>query len=149
MQSKAPSIFWKILFCIAAVIGLALVRGYESELFYDPFTTYFENDYLNLPFPEFTLWKLLASITFRYCLNMIISLAILYVLFKNVEFIRFSIFLYGIFFLILIITFTVIVTIYDQDQNFILFYIRRFLIQPLFLLLFVPAFLFQQRIAKN
>jgi exosortase F-associated protein len=34
----------------------------------------------------------------------------------------------------------------DKENNFVLFYIRRFLIQPLFLLLFIPAFFYQKRI---
>jgi exosortase F-associated protein len=37
-----------------------------------------------------------------------------------------------------------IVYFFNSDQNLILFYVRRFLIQPLFVILFVPAFYFQK-----
>jgi exosortase F-associated protein len=52
--------------------------------------------------------------------------------------------LYVFFFLILISSFFVIMYYYGEHNKFILFYIRRFLIQPIFVLLFVPAFFYQK-----
>ncbi len=149
MQSRIQTNIIKFAICGICILALALVRAFESELFYDPFSVYFENDYLSQSFPEFSFWKMIGSLTFRYLLNMIISLIIIYVLFKDVQLVRFSGFLYTVFYLILIVLFGILVSYYTQQQNFILFYVRRFLIQPLFLLLFVPAFLYQQQTAKN
>ena len=49
----------KVLLVVALVMLLALVRAFEDLLFYDPFSGYFKNDYLNLPFPEYDglAWK--------------------------------------------------------------------------------------------
>lgn len=134
----------KAILLIALVLLLALVRAFENALFYDPFSDYFKNDYLNLPFPEFEGVVLFFGMTFRYFLNALISLAIIYVLFKDVKLTQFASVLYVIFFIILVSIFFLLITLSDQHHNFLLFYVRRFLIQPLFLLLFVPAFYYQK-----
>ena len=149
MLKKLHNHWPQVLGCIILVVLLACIRAYESELFYDPFARYFESEYLNLRFPEFDFWKLVGSLSVRYLLNMIVSLAIIYVLFRDTQLIRFSAFLYFVFFMILLLGFIVIITLFDSEQNFFLFYIRRFLIQPLFLLLFVPAFFYQTRLLKK
>lgn len=139
----------KIGIALLLVFLLALVRIYEHALFYDPFAYYFEGDYLNLTFPEYEGWKLFGSLTSRYLLNTFISLAIIFVLFRDVQVVKFSGILYLFFFVVLIVSFFGLVTFTGNENNFIIFYIRRFLIQPLFVLLFVPAFYYQKRMAKN
>ena len=134
----------KVVLVIALVLLLALVRAFENALFYDPFSDYFKNDYLNLPFPEFDGVALFFGMTFRYFLNALISLAIIYVMFKDVKLTQFTGILYVIFFIILVSIFFILISFSDQHHNFLLFYVRRFLIQPLFLLLFVPAFYYQK-----
>ena len=134
----------KAILLIALVLLLALVRAFENALFYDPFSDYFKNDYLNFPFPEFDGVALFFGMTFRYFLNALISLAIIYVLFKDVKLTQFAGILYVIFFIILVSIFFILISFSDQHHNFLLFYVRRFLIQPLFLLLFVPAFYYQK-----
>ena len=134
----------KVVLVVALVLLLAVVRAFEDSLFYDPFSGYFKNDYLNLPFPAFDGFRLFIGMTFRYFLNTIISLAVIYVLFKDLKLTQFASFLYVVFFIILISIFFLLITFSDQHQNFLLFYVRRFLIQPLFLLLFVPAFYYQK-----
>jgi exosortase F-associated protein len=144
---------WKNRFkiCIASLLVflLALVRIYEHALFYDPFAYYFEGDYLNLTFPEYDNWKLFGSLIERYFLNTFISLAIIFVLFRDVALTKFSAVLYALFFVILMLLFFGLITFTGNENNFIIFYVRRFLIQPIFVLLFVPAFYYQKRIAKN
>ena len=76
-------------------------------------------------------------------MNTILSFFIIYILFKNKEFLKLASILYIVFFLILIVLFVVVVQFF-KEQLMVLFYIRRFIIQPLFLLLFIPGFYFQQ-----
>ncbi len=137
------------MLCLLFVFALACIRGFEGHLFYDPFSVYFENEYLNLPFPDFDFIRLTGSMSFRYFLNMVVSLAIIQTLFNDRNLTRFSAILYVVFFVLLMAAFIVIITMFSHEENFILFYIRRFLIQPLFLLLFVPAFYYQSRITKK
>lgn len=127
---------------IGLILLLAIIRNYESQIFYDPFLLFFKGNYQNQPLPEFDSYKLFANFFFRYFLNTAISLGILYMIFKKREIITISSFLYLVFFILLIALFFLAVTFYKD--NFVIFYIRRFIIQPIFLLLFVPGFYFQK-----
>src|SRR5690606_10472968 len=130
------------LLIIPFIIGFVLIRLFESRWFYDPFLSYFKGAYQSQHFPEFESFKLLFNLFVRYFLNTVLSLGIIYVLFRNKEFLKVASFLYTVFFVLLIVAFFYIVNY--SDNSFVLFYVRRFLIQPLFLLLFVPAFYFQK-----
>lgn len=138
----------EIGFSIVLVFLLALVRSFE-DLFYDPFLEYFKSDYLKMTFPSYDSFKLFCSLFLRYALNSLISLAIIQILFKDFTLTKFAGILYLVFFLILIIAFFSILNFSDEENNLMLFYVRRFLIQPLFLLLFVPAFYYQNKISKK
>lgn len=131
-----------ISFC---VLLLALIRFFETQLFYDPFIAYFKSDYLQLPFPDFSFLKLIFHTFLRYVLNAGLSLAIIFLLFKDVRLTKFASLLYVFLGFLLLIALTIMLFFFDEKSNFILFYVRRFLIQPLFLVLFVPAFYFQKR----
>ena len=113
-------------------------------MFYDPFLTFFKLDYQNKPLPSFDNIPLFFGLLMRYSLNTILSLIIIYTLFKQLQLIRFALILYGVFFVLLVVVFFTLLNFSNQPDYLILFYIRRFLIQPLFLLLFVPAFYYQQ-----
>ena len=126
------------------VLLLAGVRAFESQLFYDPFLLYFEGDYLKMPLPEFNVLRLFLSFSFRFALNTILSLGILYIIFKDKEMIQFVSILYLFFFVILIIGFFSVLYFHVNQNSLLLFYVRRFLIQPLFLILFIPAFYYQK-----
>jgi exosortase F-associated protein len=132
---------------IVLLIGLlAGIRAFENELFYDPFLDYFKLNFQNLPLPKIDNLKLYLGLGFRYLLNSIISITIIYVFFKDTEIVKFVSLLYFIFFVILIISFYVFLNYFGENNKMILFYIRRFIIQPLFLMLFLPGFYYQQKI---
>ncbi|WPR72737.1 exosortase F system-associated protein [Flavobacterium sp. NG2] len=135
----------RFLLGVCLVFLLALVRVFEHDLFYDPFLGYFEGDFHNQPLPLFHSFQLFLGLLFRYSLNMLISLALIYVIFKEIEMIKFSFLLYILFFSFLIICFFSVIYVYGASNNLMLFYIRRFLIQPLFVLLFIPAFYYQKQ----
>lgn len=138
----------KIIITILIVTCFGIIRAFESQLFYDPFLVYFESDFKSLPFPEVDHLKLFTGLLFRYFLNTILSLLLIYSLFKDVEMIKFSVFLYTFFLLLLFGMFFIILKFYT-DGNWILFYVRRFIIQPIFVLLFIPAFYYQQQNLKK
>ncbi|MBC7847208.1 MAG: exosortase F system-associated protein [Flavobacterium sp.] len=135
----------RILLAMLLVLFLALIRAYEDVLFYDPFLNYFKTDYHNLPLPKVENVPLFFGLLFRYFLNTILSLAIIYVLFKDIEAIKFVSILYLGFFIILVVAFFFVFSYFGEANKMTLFYIRRFLIQPIFLLLFLPAFYFQKQ----
>lgn len=135
----------RIALAMLFIIALALVRAYEDSLFYDPFLDYFKSNYYNLPIPEIDNLQLFGGLVFRYFLNTALSLAIIYVLFKDIDAIKFASFLYLIFFVILVAALFFILLKDGETNKMGLFYIRRFLIQPIFLLLFLPAFYYQKQ----
>lgn len=145
MLEKILSNKLKIVLILLLVLLLAAIRAYEDELFYDPFLLYFKADYLSLAVPKFDSFKLFLGLSFRYFLNTILSLGIMYVLFSDLKFTKLTVILYVVFYLILMITFFSVLHFFDKGNNFALFYIRRFLIQPLFLLFFIPAFFYQKQ----
>lgn len=134
----------KISIITVLVIALALIRFYETSLFYDPFLSYFKEEYHNLPLPVTDYIDLFFGLCFRYFLNTLVSLLIIYTVFKDREAIRFAAFLYLVFFILLITVFFVVLFYFGETSKMTLFYVRRFLIQPLFLLLFLPAFYYQK-----
>lgn len=136
----------KILLIVLLIALFAVIRMFENQLFYDPFLDFFKSEFQLLPLPTFDGFRLFMSLFLRYLLNSIVSLAIIYVAFKEVELVKFSAVLYGIFYVILTIVFFSIIHFYGNTNNLLLFNIRRFLIQPIFVLLFVPAFYYQKKV---
>lgn len=135
----------RILSAILLVILLALIRAYEDSLFYDPFLNYFKTHYHNLPLPKVENVSLFFGLFFRYFLNTAVSLAMIYVLFKDIEAVKFASILYLVFFVILVVAFFFVFSFFGEANKMALFYIRRFLIQPIFLLLFLPGFYYQKQ----
>ena len=128
-----------LLFCL-----LALVRFFENELFYDPYLVFFQNDYLYLDSPRREVAKLVAFTTLRYVINTVISLGILYLFFKDKSVVKFSVIVYAISYVILIALFLYFMLNPKQEDYYVFFNIRRFLIQPLILLLLLPAYYYQR-----
>ena len=139
----------RILIILLLFVLLVLVRGFANDLFYDPFIKYFIDDYLHKPIPVFSGWKLLLDLFFRYSLNTIISLIIIYVAFQNRNFVIFSIKFYILAFIILIVTYFIILKGELSNGYLFAFYIRRFIIHPLFVLLLLPAFYYKQLTSKE
>ncbi len=129
-------------------VFLACVRGFEDILFYDPFLQYYRIDFTELPLPGFDFGLLIINLGFRYLLNSLISLAIIHLWFQKKDLTKFSSLILVIFFILLIAAFIVSITIFPEHKM-MLFYIRRFLIHPIFLILFIPAFFFQEKVVNN
>lgn len=135
-------------FAIVGVLILALifVRAFESNLFYDPFLEFFHGESQNKPLPEYDGFKLFLGLFFRYLINSLITVSIIYLLFKETSIVKLSSILLVVFFVLLIAALFLILNFFSQPDYWYIFYIRRFLIQPLFLILFVPAFYYQRKV---
>lgn len=134
---------WKIVLFFFSIVLLVLIRAFETDLFYDPFIAYFKAEQ-TANYPDYDFFSLIFNLFLRYGANSILSLLIIYSLFTNIEMIKWSVFLYTIFLLLLIVAFVYCLLFTNEQHRMILFYIRRFLIQPIFLLLFVAGFYFQK-----
>ncbi len=126
------------------------VRMLEDQIFYDPFLNYFHEGNKNISFPEFEWGKLIVSHLFRFILNLFFSCIIIHFLFKIKDWTVQGAVLISIIFAI---TFPIyLYCIYDRfDIGYLFsFYMRRFVIQPLILLLIVPLFYYRkQMILRN
>jgi exosortase F-associated protein len=123
---------------------LFVVRAFESQLFYDPLLEYFKNDYLYKYIYNIDIWRLTVGMLFRYTLNSLISLGLIWVMFQRKDYLKFSGFFLMLAFMILIVVFVLLLRD-DFESGYLLpFYIRRFIIHPLFLLLLLPAFYYQK-----
>jgi len=124
---------------------LIAIRFYESVLFYDPLLVFFKTSHTTEILPVLNQFKLVIHTALRFLLNTGISLLVLWVLFKDNGIIRISTILYLILFSVLIILFVILLNTSVAGEHMLLFYVRRFLIQPLFLLVLIPAFCFQRK----
>lgn len=134
----------KISFLLGLFGLLILIRAFENELFYDPYLTFFKSDYLYVDHPPREILKLTLFTALRYSMNSIISLGIIFLFFKNKRVVQFSAFIYAISFIILIAFYLYFVIDPRQENYYMFFNIRRFLIQPLLLLLLLPAFYYHR-----
>ena len=135
MSKATKYILLVILFAL-----LAMIRFFENELFYDPYLSFFQNDYLYVDNPRREILKLTAFTTLRYIMNSVISLGILYVFFKDKNIVKFSGFVYAGAYILLLALFLYFVLNPRQEDYYLFFNLRRFLIQPIILLLLLPAF---------
>ncbi|MFN0728906.1 exosortase F system-associated membrane protein [Polaribacter gochangensis] len=135
---------FKYISIIILIALFFLIRAFENDLFYDPLITYFENDYLYSSMPEVNTWKLVVDLLFRYTLNSLITLCIIYIAFDKKRFVKFAGFFLMLAFIILIVAFVFLLKGEFRQGYLLPFYVRRFLIHPLFLLLLFPAFYYMK-----
>ena len=134
----------KYIFVSLLILGLLLIRFFEDVLFYDPYLTFFQNDYLYVDSPRREVAKLVAFTVLRYALNTIISLAIIFLVFRDKNIVKFSGVIYGIAFVFFMMCFMYFVINPRQEDYYLFFNVRRFLIQPLILILLLPAFYYHK-----
>ncbi len=123
------------------VVLLVLVRLFEHQLFYDPLIDFYRyGGHLAMEVPQIIFPKLLLNISLRYWLNTITSLVILFVAFRDKNIVKFAALLFTLLFGISITTFSIIYFNLNSENVMGLFYVRRFLIHPIFILILLPAF---------
>ncbi|WP_298763341.1 exosortase F system-associated protein [uncultured Polaribacter sp.] len=136
--------YLKILLILAAFSALVLVRAFAADLFYDPLVTYFKNDYLYSNLPTIDIWRLITNLLFRYSINASITLLLIWLFFEKKDFLKLTAFFLITAFIVLIIPFIFLLKNEFETGYLLPFYIRRFIIHPLFLLILLPAFYFQK-----
>lgn len=139
----------KIGLILMSFILLALVRMFQEELFTDPFLNFYKGNYLQKEPPAIDQLSLYLNTTFRYFLNTIISLFAIWVAFQKKSVLKFSLVFYGVAFVVLMLTKLILINQLTPELYSTLFYVRRFLIQPLFVIILLPAFYYQHKIQKE
>lgn len=134
---------------IAGILGLISVRFLEDKIFYDPFLEFFKGDYKVAKIPDFIWGKLIWSHIFRFLLNLIFSVIVVHFLFRNKTWTLQAI-------LLIIIAFLLFLPIYlwclysKMEVGYLFtFSVRRFVIQPIILLLIIPIFYYRKKIGNS
>ena len=121
-----------------------LIRFFEDHLFYDPYLNFFKNDYLYIDSPRRETFNVVLSTTLRYILNSLISLVIIYIVWQDKSIVKFASLIYGISYFFLVIVFIYFVVNPKKEDYYLFFNLRRFLIQPLILIILLPAFYYNK-----
>ncbi|WP_291119305.1 exosortase F system-associated membrane protein [Empedobacter sp. UBA7248] len=138
-----PNKYLRYAIAILLVFGLILVRKFEDVLFYDPFLQYFHR-IGHSKFPEIDLAKLNASLMVRYLINTLLTVLIVWFIFWKKSYVKFSIIIMIIGLIILLPIYNYLISTQFSSGEMVFFYVRRFLIQPMFLLILVPCFYYQE-----
>lgn len=136
------------LLVIIGILGLIAVRFFERPFFYDPFLNYF-HDSSGSNFPEFSWILLIINHLFRFGLNLLFSLIIIHFLFRNF---RWTIQGAVLILIVFAVTFPVYLYCLDTQMKMgelFTFYMRRFVIQPVILLLIIPLFYYRQHMQRH
>lgn len=139
MQGTVKYIIIGILSCC-----LVLVRAFEDQLFYDPFIAFFQNDYLYTNMPDYNVSQLFVNLFYRYTLNSVISVGIIYLVFDKLGYVILVSKLYVFAFFLLAIVYYFLLNEGFENGYLLPFYIRRFLVHPLFLLLLLAALYYEK-----
>lgn len=139
----------RITVVFLCLLGFAFLRFRESELFYDPLIAFFKGNYRATILPDMEEGKLFLHLFFRYTINTVLSLVILWMAFKERGIISFAILFYVVVFVLLMITFKIMLTTQGVGEYLPLFYVRRFLIQPILLFMLLPAFYYYRKVHNS
>ena len=129
-----------IMVCVVSLLGLISVRAFESEWFYDPMLRYFKEAQFSMALPHYEGVKLSFHHLYRFLLNSIFSLGLIYGLYKNISYLKVSIIIMWMSFL-LCYPFYYCMLETDMAWGYaVTFFLRRLVIQPMPLLLLIPVF---------
>ena len=135
----------RYFFVLLGILGLVGIRVVEDTVFYDPFIMFFKSADHSVVFPSFQWGKLVVSYIFRFGLNTFFSVWIIHFLFQNSNWSKQAFVLMALIFVIVFPIY--LFCIYDKLEFGYLFsfYIRRFVIQPLPLLLIITVFYYRKK----
>ena len=138
---------WILVFI--GILGLISVRFLEDKIFYDPFLNFFKGDFRVAQIPEFETFKLIVSHVFRFLLNLFFSAMVVHFMFLNKKWTLQAIALMTIAFLFFFPIYLWCLFSKMEIGYLFTFSVRRFVIQPIVLLLVIPIFYYRKKLGKN
>ena len=138
---------WILVF--VGILGLVSVRFLEDKIFYDPFLAFFKGDYKVAQIPEFLWGKLIISHFFRFFLNLFFSAVVIHFMFLNKKWTLQAVVLITVAFLFFFPIYLWCLHTKMEIGYLFTFSVRRFVIQPIILLLIIPIFYYRKKLAKN
>lgn len=139
----------RVLVVFLCFLGFAFIRFRESELFYDPLISFFKSNYQSVPLPDMEMGKLYVHLFLRYLLNTALSLGVLWIVFKEKGIIIFASLFYGVVCVLLLLVLGILFKTQESGEYLPIFYVRRFLIQPILLFMLLPAFYYYRKVSNS
>ena len=133
----------------AGILGLVSVRFLEDKIFYDPFLEFFKADYKVAQVPDFIWGKLMLSHFFRFALNLIFSAIVVHFMFLNKKWAIQAVVLMAVAFLFFFPIYLWCLYSKMEIGYLFTFSVRRFVIQPIILLLIIPIFYYRKKLGKS
>ena len=133
----------------AGILGLVSVRFLEDKIFYDPFLAFFKGNYKVAQIPEFLWGKLIISHFFRFFLNLFFSAVVIHFMFLNKKWTLQAVVLITVAFLFFFPIYLWCLYTKMEIGYLFTFSVRRFIIQPIILLLIIPIFYYRKKLMKN
>ena len=133
---------WILVF--VGILGLVSVRFLEDKIFYDPFLAFFKGDYKVAQIPEFLWGKLIISHFFRFFLNLFFSAVVIHFMFLNKKWTLQAVVLITVAFLFFFPIYLWCLYTKMEIGYLFTFSVRRFVIQPIILLLIIPIFYYRK-----
>ena len=129
-------------------IGLALVYVGQKKLFYDPFLDFIYNP-VSDNYPDLAIGKYVFSKILRFLANDGLAILIIYGFFGPGKYVKFAayILLFGL--VVLLPIYLVLVIYFYQDTYSFLNHLHRLVLNPVLMMLLVPAFYSQKANAKK
>ena len=139
MSANNNSPWGKRLISLAVLLLLVAVRLNESRWFPEKLIDFFGKDlYPDNPLPALGFTDYI-SLLLRYLTNSILSIVFLHVWFGNERITRFLVKFFAATGIVLLLLFGIAVYTYQPGQYLFLFYIRRLIIQPVWLFILFPV----------
>lgn len=138
---------WILVFI--GILGLISVRFLEDKIFYDPFLNFFKGDFRVAQIPEFETFKLIVSHFFRFLLNLFFSGMVVHFMFLNKKWTLQAVALMTIAFLFFFPIYLWCLFSKMEIGYLFTFSVRRFVIQPIILLLIIPIFYYRKKLGKS
>jgi len=130
------------------IFGLIIVYVFQAQLFYDPFANHLFNP-MHPEVPEYNASKYIIAKAARYILNDGFALMVIWGLFKNQTYVRFAVIIFFIGFLILLPIYLFLAMNYFIETQSFLNHLHRLVLNPVLMMLLIPAFYYQQLLKKK
>lgn len=134
-----------VRYILAAAVAVAIiaVRFLEQDLFYDPLLDYFKHANRGI-LPPIDSIKLNMHVFLRYMINLLLTVLMIKLIFWKQTYVKFTIICGCVGLVILLPLYAYMLSKNLEFGEMIFFYVRRFLIQPMFLIILIPCFYYQE-----
>lgn len=140
------------LYLIMGFLGLFLIYLFQDYLDFYAILFEFkapENLGYASEFKDVEVLPFVVNKTFRYLLNDLFAIAIIYAIFEEKKYVRFAFYVLLFGLLVLLPTYIVVYLLQPEGFSSMLGHLHRVVMNPVLMMLLIPAFFYQRRMAQE